>query len=249
MGDRIEELIWESQDGEISGEERARLAESLENDPAARSAAALAQTLSARLAEAGREEPVPPELRPRIQAALALARREPRRGSLLASLSRLLLPPAAPRLHYVTAALCGMLLGAAVVWFLQSERLGPLPEPELYGTISTPAGGGVEIEIAEGAGILKLARNGPLLLAEAVLATDTDELRIRGGGLAVRGFEALPGSAARLESSAQEIVVRQLGAGRHRLILELGDPGLAIELSVHGSGRLLLRREIRPADL
>jgi hypothetical protein len=254
MRDRIEELIWESQDGEISAADQVQLAARLAQDPAARAAAESAASFAARLGEAGRVVPVPAELRPRIHAALAAARRAPRGGRLLASLRSLLAPPPTQRLAYLMAGFIGLLLGVGGSLLIRAtDRLGPIPQQELYGTMRPRVAGGVDLVLGGGAGTLTLRRQGDLLDLEIGLVggrePSADELQIRGDALRIRGLEAQAGGAARLEASPRTIVLSQLGSGRHRLILELADAAAPIEISILAGGRPLLRRQIRPVDL
>ena len=255
MRNRIEELIWESQDGEIIPVDREWLATRLARDSAARRAAEAASGLAATLEQAAGEVLPPPELRLRIRTALASARREPRRSSILESVRSLLLPPSAPRLAYLAAGLIGLVLGGAGAYLIQATRqLGPIPVQELYGTMRPRATGGVDFELAGGAGTLTLRRQGAVLEIEAELAANlvaepADAIQIRGQALRARRFAAQPGGAARLEASEQDVVVRGLGPGRHLLVLELADSAEAIEISVSSRGRPLLSRELRLADL
>ncbi len=251
MRDRVEELIWESRDGEISPEDREFLAARLAQDPAARAAAEAAASFAARLEAAVSEAQPPPELRLRIQAALASARREPRRSTLGEFVRNLLLPPRTPRLAYLSAALIGLVLGGAGTYLFHAARQhGPIPVQELYGTMGPRSAGGVNLELAGGAGVLTLRRQGSVLEVEADLpAHSLDEIQIRGAALHTRRFVAQPGSAARLQATEQEVAVRELGPGRHLLVLEFGDAGVPIELTVSGRGRLLLHRALRLADL
>lgn len=250
MQDRIEELIWESQDGEISGADRTLLAARLAQDASARAVAESAASLAARLTQAASPTSVPPELSPRIHAAIAAARREPRRGTLLASLRSLLSPPPPQRLAYLVAGLIGLLVGAGgtLLW-RAGEALGPLPEQALYGTMRPSSGGGTDLVLGAGAGTLTLRRDGDLLDLEIALAGDrADEVRIHGNALRIRGLEAQTGSSPVVTADAQTIVLSHLSAGRHRLRLELADAAAPLEIAVSGGGRPLLRRQIRPAD-
>jgi hypothetical protein len=252
--DPLEELIWENRDGEISAADRTRLELHLEQHPEARAAAQAAERLATQLDEAGRPVPVPVELRPRIFAALAAARRETRGGGLLAALRKLLAPPAALRPAYLAVGLFGLVLGAGAFYLVESiGRLGPLPEQELYGTMRARAGGGVDVLLASGAGTLTLRRNGLVLEVEAGLVggipESADELQLRGEGLRTRSLDPQAGVAPRLEASAQAVVLSHLGAGRFRLTVEVGDAEEPVELLVFGRGRPILQREIRLADL
>jgi hypothetical protein len=252
--DPMEELIWESRDGEISAADRTRLELHLAQHPEARTVAQSADLLATRLEAAGRPVPTPPELRPRIFAALAAARRDPRRGGLLETIRSLLTPPPVLRPAYLAAGLLGLVLGAGGFYLVESiGRLGPIPEHELYGTMRARTGGGIDVALAGGAGTLTLRRDGALLEIEAGLAggvpESADEIQLRGEGLRTRGFEPQAGGTPRLEASAQAVVLSRLDSGRHRLIVELSDPGAPVELLVFGRGRPILRREIRLADL
>jgi hypothetical protein len=249
MRDRIEELIWESQDGEISGADRTLLAARLAQDASARAVAESAASLAARLTQAASPASVPPELSPRIHAAIAAARREPRRGTLLGSLRSLLSPPPQERLAYLVAGLIGLLVGAGGTLLLRTEPLGPLPEQALYGTMRPSSGGGTDLVLGAGAGTLTLRRDGELLDLEIALAGDrADEVRIHGNALRIRGLEAQPGGSSLLTADGQTIILSHLSAGHHRLRLELADAAAPLEIAVSGEGRPLLRRQIRPAD-
>lgn len=251
MRDRIEQLIWESQDGEITPADREWLSARLAQDPAARAAAEAAANLAPKLEEIVREVDPPPELRWRIQAALASARREPRRRSIFGTVRALLLPPGTPRFAYLTAGLIGLVLGGAGAYLFSAARQqGPIPLQELYGTMRPLAAGGVELKLAGGAGALTLRRHGLVLEVEADLPVHSaDEIRIRAAALRIVRFEAQPGGAARLGASAQEIFARELGSGHHLLILEVVDAGTAIEITVSARGQPLLQRELRLSEL
>jgi hypothetical protein len=251
MRDRVEELIWQRRDGEISPQDGEWLEIRLAEDPAARAQAENAAVFARILEQDSAEVRPPPELRPRIQAALAGVRRGP--SSLLASLRELLLLRS-PRFANLSVGLVGLLcliVGGAAVQLVHVVRgQGPIPEQEVYGTMRPSAAGGIDLELAGGSGRLSLRRLSSTLEVEADLpASGPDEILIRGAVLRTRSLASPASGGVRLEAGERVVVLRQLGTGRYRVALEVADAEATLEITASAQGKLLLRRELRWSDL
>jgi hypothetical protein len=252
MRDRIEELIWERRDGQISPQDGEWLESRLAEDPGARAQAENAAFLSQLLEQDSAEVRPPPELRPRIQAALAGVRRG-RPSSMLASWREMLLLRS-PRFANLSVGLVGLLcliVGGAAVQLVHVVRgQGPIPEQEVYGTMRPSAAGGVDLELAAGAGRLSLRRVGSTLELEADLpALGPDEILIRGAALRTRSLASPASGGVRLEASEREVALHQLGTGRYRVALEVAEAEATLEITASAQGKPLLRRELRWSDL
>jgi hypothetical protein len=252
---RLEQLLWERQDGEIAPADRAWLEAELARDP---EAAAMAGEVSALYQSLEQAAPVeaPAELGERIRAALHGARApQGRSWRSRGERPRLLaFRPAhssAPTWRRGWAYLAaGIVLGVGLSLII---RKGPDLET---GDLAAAAGSSVESEVAGepiplagGRGTLAVGRRGgELTLRLDWTASEPAELAVSGGGgLRVRSFEPPAGATLReLEGSVW--ILRLAGPGSAVLEVTPLDPAAPVEIDLRAQGSSWARRSVRLGD-
>lgn len=247
MSDRLQELLWKRQDGELTAEEGRWLEERLARDPGARTEAERTAELREML-DAWPEEEPPVDLRARIDSALARSSvRHARRDSGPGLLAALFGPPASLRWAYLAA---GLLIGAVGYHAVQTLT-GPWTAQDLeevYGVMVRPAApesAAFAVPLAAEAGRLGLWREGASLLLEATLTgPEPAELVIEGAGVRLGGLSHDPAAPIDVRHADGALRIGGLASGRLALVARLEDPSQRVAIGVARGGRSLGRAEV-----
>ena len=235
--EEFERLAWQGIDGVISPADQRQLDDYLESYPDGR--VELEELVKlADLLGGLEEQESPPQLRSRIDRALAVAtpdwRRQPAKeiASDWLSVWR-------PRFVFMAA---GLVLGVVVASVLHT---GPMVEPRrVAGAMHlTSTGMTTEFELAGETGSLGLRRDGALLTAELVLVedrsvelvldADTEDLRLR---IASHDTNA----KTELAEEAGQIVLRAGGAGRYLMTASSDELPASYRVVITSRGSVLL---------
>lgn len=244
--EEFERLAWQRIDGVISPADQRQLDEYLESYPDAR--VELEELVKLADLLGGLEErESPPQLRSRIDRALAVAtphwRRPPAKeiASGWPSVWR-------PRFVFMAA---GLVLGVVVASVLHT---GPMVEPRrVAGAMHlSPTAMTTELELAEETGSLGLRRDGALLTAELVLVedrsaelvldADTEDLQLR-----IASHET--SAKTELADEAGRIVLRAGGAGRYLLTVISGEIPTSYRVVITSRGSVLLDHRLESGQI
>ncbi len=244
MNEDLERLAWQLIDGEISPEDRERI-EWLQTESAEfRAEVERIRSLSEALARSKEIAP-PPELRPRIDRAVAAATPGWRRPTMVVDMWR-------PRLVYLAA---GLLVGIVVARLLLPVPGHQVDVSDVTGAMHTPAEGppsaGV---IGQGGdwGSLSQWRDGNLLMTALDLSTDQTValvLEAEDGALDLASALHVGGSASELRFDDGRLVVHAADAGRHVVAVSPADGETAVRVLVISGGEQLANQRVTLSEL
>jgi anti-sigma factor RsiW len=249
---RLEELLWQRQDGEIAPADRAWLEAELARDPEAAAMAAEVTAVHQVLAEAGPVH-LPAELGGRIRSAVDAASppgrwgwRARRAGGPSGAAS---FPTWQRGWAYLAA---GIALGVGLSLVV---RRGPDLDPaELAGSAgwsrSEEVAAQEAMALAEGRGSLAVGRSGGTLVVRLEwTGPGAAELALSGGGGLTVGAPEPPAGATLRELGPAVWVLRLPGPARVTLKAAPADPAQPVEIEVRAEGRSWARRSVRLEDL
>jgi hypothetical protein len=251
--ERLERLLWANLDGELDAQELAELQAYVAGDPDAQELERELAWLSLRF-DAVPVLAAPPELRPRIERALATLERAQapvspaaagNRRSLLDVFTR---PGWLPQLAFAAA---GLLAGLALYPILagQGRELDPGQFYGAMGSEVSAAGPALRLELPEGS--LALRRRGVVLFAELELRGDGEtelHLAFAAGTLELEA-QSQTGSGSRLEVGADSLGLWPAGAGRYQLQVDAEAAVLPLEVVVKRRGETVVSRQLAWGDI
>jgi hypothetical protein len=249
--DRLEGLLWARVDGTIEPEELAELEAHLAEHPEPREIERHITTIAEELGRLERVQP-PPELRGRIDSALANATPPAARTDHPATTPHTRLAPAWPvRLLPLAASL---LIGVTAGYLLHPGTGGSIDRSQATGAMLTPSAqsgvGPVEIHLDAGAGSVSASRAGANVVINVMLTTEIDlGVSLAGAGGPVR-FESLSsteGAVTEVTTEQGWIVVRTNGPGNVTLSISAIDADDVLRLQVSANGIPTEERWIGPS--
>ena len=249
--DRLEALLWARIDGTIEPEELAELEAHLAEHPEPREIERQITTIAEELGRLEKVQP-PPELRGRIDSALANATPPAARTDHPATTPHTRPAPAWPARLLPLAA--SLLIGVTAGYLLHPGTGGSIDRSQATGAMLTPSAqsgvGPVEIHLDAGAGSVSASRAGADVVINVMLATEIDlGVNLAGVGGPVR-FESLSsteGAVTEVTTEQGWIVVRTSGPGTVTLSADATDPNDTLRLQVLIDGSLAEERWIGPS--
>jgi hypothetical protein len=243
--DELERLLWEHVDGALDAAGERHLARALAEHPEAGELAADVDALDRLLGAPAEVEP-PPELRARIDRALASARPPTRAPGAIPVAGR---AGTAWRQRLVSAA-AGLVLGVVGTLLLLPNGSPMVQDRSVSGTMVSPAPGrDLELVLEGGAGTLTVLREADRLTLVLELDTAHEvEMTLSSDGPQPRIRSMLHDSAPAtvfVHDGGIELVTP--GRGRHVLNLDLPDDS-SIRIVVSAGCEVLLDRALSLAD-
>ncbi len=239
--DRLEALLWARIDGTIETEELAELEAHLAGHPEPREIERQITTIAEELGRLDMVQP-PPELRGRIDSALANATPPAARTDHLATTLHTRLAPAWPARWLPLAA--SLLIGMTAGYLLHPGTGGSIDRSRATGAMLTPSAqtgvGPVEIHLGAGAGSVSASRAGADVVINVMLTTKIDlEVTLAGTGGPVHfaGLNTTNASATEVSTEHGWVVVRTSGPGTVTFSVSAIDANdmLGLQVSVDGA--------------
>ena len=219
--ERLDQLLWELIDGEISDQDHLILREYLVGRPEAEERRREFVALATKLGSQERVEP-PAELRERINAALDAM---PAPVSEAPPVVVRMPPPTAPtwpmRASYLAA---GLLLGVGLTFLIVTGSGQDLDQSKLYGTVQLPLEDAVTVDLEADAGTLVFDRSG---------TRQTLDLDLRRHGAVVMELES--------QSGVIQLEALEQGGSTG---LEASTKGSRLRLTMHGPASLRLTADV-----
>jgi hypothetical protein len=244
MIEDLERLAWQLIDDDISPEDRERI-EWLQTESAEfRAEVDRIRDLSEALARSEEIAP-PPELRPRIDRAVAATSPAWRRPTHVVDMWR-------PRLVYLAA---GLLVGVVIARLLLPVPGHLVDESDVTGAMHPPAESPLTAEVIsqQGAwGSLSQWRDGDLLITAFEPATDQPAAMIldsEDGTLIFESAHHVGGSASELRFEEGRLVVKAADAGRHVIAVAPADGDTTVTVLVVSGGEHLASQHVRLSQL
>jgi hypothetical protein len=240
----LERLAWQRIDGDISQEDRERLEKLEAEDPEVRRDMDGLRVLSEALARF-RKVPPPPELRPRIDRAVASSSPGWRRSAPVVNLWR-------PRLAYLAA---GLLVGAVVARLLLPVSDRQIDADRVTGAMRAApihAVDGLQIDLEGGRGTLSQWRDGALLMTALDLSTNLAVdlvLEADDGVLDLLNALHSGGSTSELLVEEHRLVVHAAGVGRHVVAVAPAGEDTSVSAIVVSGGNLLASQRVALSQL
>jgi hypothetical protein len=238
--DRLEGLLWARVDGTIEPEELAELEAHLAEHPEPREIERQITTIAEELGRLEKVQP-PPELRGRIDSALATATPPAARTDHPATTPHTRPSPAWPARLLPLAA--SLLIGVTAGYLLHPGTGGSIDRSQATGAMLTPSApssvGPVEIHLDAGAGSVSASRAGAQVVINVTLTTAIDlgvSLAGAGGPVLLESLSSTEGAATEVTTEQGWIVVRTSGPGTVTLSVSAIDANdiLRLQVSVDG---------------
>ena len=248
--DRIEALLWARIDGTIKPEELAELEAHLAGHPDQREIERHISTIAEELDNLGQVQP-PPELRERIDGALAIATSPAAHPT--ASSRTHSAPPWPARWLPLAASL---VIGVAVGYLLHPGTGGMIDQLGVTGSMLTPTAQPetvpVEIHLDAGAGSVFASRSGADVVVDVTLTTEIDlgvTLASAGGPVRFASLNSTNASATEVATEHGWVVVRTRGPGTVTLSVSMSDSDELLRLQVSADGVPADERWIGPSRI
>jgi len=242
--ERLDELLWELVDGEISSEDHTILREYLVGRPEAEERRREFVALATKLGSQERVEP-PAELRERIDAALDAM---PPPAAEAPPVVVRMPPPTAPtwpmRASYLAA---GLLLGVGLTFLIVTGSGQDLDQSKLYGTVQLPLEDAVSVDLEADAGTLVFDRSGSRRTLDLDLRWDgVVEMRLdsQSGVIQLETVDHVGGTALAASTEGSRLILTMRGPAGLRLVTDVGaeDASLLVTITAEdeelGSVRL-----------
>ncbi len=249
--DRLEGLLWARIDGTIEPEELAELEAFLAEHPEPRKIERQITTIADELDRLERVQP-PPELRGRIDNALANATPPAARTDHPATTLHTRLAPAWPARWLPLAA--SLLIGMTAGYLLHPGTGGSIDRSRATGAMLTPTAQPgaalVEIHLDAGTGSVSASRSGADVVINVMLTTEIDlGVTVAGAGGPVRfaGLNSTNTSATEVSTEHGWVVVQTHGPGAVTLSVSAIDADDPLRLQVSVDGFLAEERWIGPS--
>jgi anti-sigma-K factor RskA len=244
MNEELERLAWQLIDGEASPEDLERIERLQDENPDFRAEVERLRSLSEALAQSKEIAP-PPELRPRIDRAVASTSPAWRRPTQVVDMWR-------PRLVYLAA---GLLVGIVVARLLLPVPSHHVDVSDVTGAMHTPAEKPLTAEVIsqEGDwGSLSQWRDGNLLMTALDLSDDQPValvLEAEDGALDLASALHVGGSASELRFDDGRLVVHAADAGRHVVAVSPADGETTVRVLVVSGGEQLANQRVTLREL
>ncbi len=249
--DRLEGLLWARIDGTIEPEELAELEAHLAKHPEPREIERQITTIADELDGLEKVQP-PPELRGRIDSALANATPPAARTDHPATTPRIRSAPAWPARWLPLAA--SLLIGMTAGYLLHPGTGGSIDQSNVTGTMVTPPvrpeAGRVEIQLDDGAGRVVASRDRADVVVEVTLTTEIDvgiTLEGAAGPVHFTGLNSTNTSATEVSTEHGWVVVLTHGPGIVTLSVSAIDADDVLRLQVSADGIPTEERWIGPS--
>ena len=249
--DRLEGLLWARIDGTIEPEELAELEAHLAEHPEPREIERQITTIAGELGRLDNVQP-PPELRGRIDSALANATPPAARTDHPATTTHTRPAPAWPTRWLPLAA--SLLIGMTAGYLLHPGTGGLIDRSRATGAMLTPSAqsgvGPVEIRLDAGAGSVSASRAGADVVIDVMLATEIDlgvTLAGAGGPVHFTGLNSTNASATKVSTEHGWVVVQTHGPGTVTLSVSAIDADDMLRLQVSANGIPTEERWIGPS--
>jgi len=248
--DRIEALLWARIDGTIKPEELAELEAHLAEHPDQREIERHISTIAEELDNLGQVQP-PPELRERIDGALAIATSPAARPT--ASSRTHSAPPWPTRWLPLAASL---VIGVAVGYLLHPDTGRSIDRSGVTGSMLTPTtqavAAPVEIQLEDGAGHVVASRAGADVVVDVTLTTEIDlgvTLASADGPVRFTGLDSTNATATEITTEQGWVVIRTRGPGTVTLSASVSDAEEPLRLQVSADGVTAGERWIGPSRI
>ena len=248
--DRIEALLWAQIDGTIEPRELAELEAHLAEHPQPREIERQITAIAEGLDNLRQVQP-PPELRERIDGALANA--SPPTAHSTSTHQTNSAPVWSARWLPLAASL---VIGVAVGYLLHPDTGVSIDRTGVTGSMLTPAAqpeaAPVEIRLDAGAGSVSASRSGADVVVDVTLTTEIDlgvTLASAGGTVRFAGLNSSNASATEVTTEQGWVVIRTRGPGTVTLSVSASDADDPLRLQVSANGVPAEERWIGPSRI